>query len=371
MGLNQDMTKRWFVSLGLMSGTSADGMDAALIRSDGEDAVETLSTAFVPYPDDFRKRLLFCAHHHTSNDAVREDFSHWSQMACESILRQSPIRPDLIASHGHTLDHRPDLGWTLQMDDPVALARHFGVPVVSDFRQKDMQNGGQGAPLVPIYHRVRGRGHPKPLAIVNIGGVSNITLLDDQDGMVAFDAGPGNALMDDVLQNTVGARYDHGGALALSGTLHRDLAETLLADPFFLKRGPKSLDRNHFAQRAGILQGLSLNDRLATLAYVTAVAIARGIQQHQPHCQECLLVGGGRKNKAIVEALSQALSCPVRDGDTAGFDSDFMEAEAFAYLGIRSFLGLPYSFPETTGVSVPTCGGVLYLPPCFFHPIPR
>ncbi|MFM7630519.1 MAG: anhydro-N-acetylmuramic acid kinase [Alphaproteobacteria bacterium] len=356
------MTQSFFVSLGLMSGTSADGIDAALIRSDGGDYVETLTTAFVPYPDDFRKRLLFCAHQHQEDDTVRADFSLWCQKACAQILAQSPLRPDFIASHGHTIDHRPDLGWTKQMDDPESLARHFGIPVVSDFRQKDMQNGGQGAPLVPVYHRVRGRGHPKPLAIVNIGGVSNITLIDEQDGMVAFDAGPGNALMDDILQKTVGARYDHGGALALSGTPHQDLAEALLSDPFFLKQGPKSLDRNHFAQRAGILQGLSLNDHLATLASITAVAIARGIVMNQPNCQECLLVGGGRKNKAIVEFLSKNLSCPVRDGDTAGFDSDFMEAEAFAYLGIRSFLGLPYSFPETTGVRVPTCGGVWTYP---------
>ena len=356
------MTKPLYVSLGLMSGTSADGMDAALIRSDGEDTVETLAAAFVPYPDDFRKRLLVCAQQHQQDDAVRADFSRWSQNACENILTQSGIQPDFIASHGHTLDHRPDLGWTHQMDDPAALASRFGIPVVSDFRQKDMQNGGQGAPLVPVYHRVRGRGHPKPLAIVNIGGVSNITLIDENDAMIAFDAGPGNALMDDVLQKTVGARYDHGGALALSGTPHQDLAEALLLDPFFLKRGPKSLDRNHFAQRAGVLDGLSLTDRLATLAQITALAIARGIVMHQPHCAECLLVGGGRKNKAIVDVLSQNLPCPVRDGDAAGFDSDFMEAEAFAYLGIRSFLGLPYSFPETTGVRVPTCGGVWTYP---------
>jgi anhydro-N-acetylmuramic acid kinase len=356
------MTKPLYVSLGLMSGTSADGIDAALIRSDGEDMVETLAAAFVPYPDDFRKRLLVCAHRHQQDDAVRAEFSHWCQRACEAILSQSNLKPDFIASHGHTLDHRPDLGWTHQMDDPAALASRFGIPVVSDFRQKDMQNGGQGAPLVPVYHRVRGRGHPKPLAIVNIGGVSNVTLIDENDAMIAFDAGPGNALMDDILQKTIGARYDHGGALALSGYRNTDLAEALLADPFFEKKGPKSLDRNHFAQRAAMLDGLPLNDHLATLVYVTALAIARGILMHQPDCAECLLVGGGRKNKAIVDVLSQNLPCPVRDGDTAGFDSDFMEAEAFAYLGIRSFLGLPYSFPETTGVRAPTCGGVWTYP---------
>ena len=212
MGHVRGMTKPLYVSLGLMSGTSADGIDAALIRSDGEDMVETLSAVFVPYPDDFRKRLLVCAHRHQQDDAVRADFSLLTQNACQTILTQSGIKPDFIASHGHTLDHRPDLGWTHQMDDPAALASRFGIPVVSDFRQKDMQNGGQGAPLVPVYHCVRGRGHPKPLAIVNIGGVSNITLVDENDDMIAFDAGPGNALMDDILQKTIGARYDHGGS---------------------------------------------------------------------------------------------------------------------------------------------------------------
>jgi anhydro-N-acetylmuramic acid kinase len=352
------MTKQHFFSLGLMSGTSADGMDAALIDSDGGDFVETLATAFVPYPDDFRKRLLFCAHNHQEDDNVRAELSFWSQKACEQILTKKNVNVHMISSHGHTIDHRPDLGWTLQMDDPAALANAFGVPVVSDFRQKDMQNGGQGAPLVPIYHRVRGRGHSKPLAIVNIGGVSNITLIDKSEEMIAFDAGPGNALMDDVLSRTIGARYDHGGALALSGQVDHKQAEALLADSFFTQKAPKSLDRNHFARRAHSLDGLSLPDHLATLAFITALAIARGILMHEPHCQECLLVGGGRKNKAIVHFLSQALSCPVHDGDKAGFDSDFMEAEAFAYLGIRSFLGLPYSFPETTGVRAPTCGGV-------------
>jgi anhydro-N-acetylmuramic acid kinase len=356
------MTKDCFFSLGLMSGTSADGIDAALIRSDGEDFVETLDTAFVAYPDDFRKRLLSCAHEHREDDAVRSEFSYWNQKVCEQILTKTKVSVHMIASHGHTVDHRPDLGWTKQMDDPAALAHRFFVPVVSDFRQNDMQNGGQGAPLVPIYHRVRGRGHAKPLAIVNIGGVSNITLIDQSEQMIAFDAGPGNALMDDILQKSIGARYDHGGTLALSGQVHQDRAEALLSDPFFAQKAPKSLDRNHFAQRAQSLEGLPLPDHLATLAYVTALAIARGILMHQPHCQECLLVGGGRKNKAVVHFLSGHLPCPVRDGDAAGFDSDFMEAEAFAYLGIRSFLGLPYSFPETTGVRVPTCGGVWTYP---------
>ena len=354
------MSSEIITALGLMSGTSADGIDCAVIRSNGDDYIENIGTHFLPYPGDFRATLLECARQNNENQAVKQELAQWHVTACKEMLKKIKTPVDIISSHGHTIAHRPDLGWTKQIDVADILHQHFNIPVVSDLRQADMKNGGNGAPLVPIYHYAITKNQVHPIAIVNIGGVSNVTIINNTNThqIIAFDAGTGNALLDDVIRNEMGKNHDENGALALSGIINFDVIAYLMLDPFFQIMGAKSLDRNHFADKIQLLSKLNTADKLATLAYFTANSIATGITINSASCKQCVIIGGGVKNMAIMRALHTIMPCPVVKGEEIGLNSDFIEAEAFAYIGIRSFKNIPYSFPSTTGVKSPTSGGV-------------
>ncbi|MGN6537724.1 MAG: anhydro-N-acetylmuramic acid kinase [Mesorhizobium sp.] len=351
-------------AIGLMSGTSMDGIDLAVLRTGGENEVERGPSFFVPYEAAFRRRIeagLEDAKRIGKRDerpgalaTLERDLTlrHAEAVAAfRARLRDDPRwgRPDLIGFHGQTVLHRPHVGLTVQLGDGPLLAERTGLPVVYDMRANDMLHGGQGAPLVPAYHAALARGLPAavsfPAVFVNIGGISNITFVPEKGDPVAFDTGPGNALIDQWVQREGGVPFDAGGAIASEGGVARPVVERYLEKPFFGKPGPKSLDRNDF-----------------TLAAVSAEAILQSAK-HLPEPPKLWIVcGGGRKNPHIVGDLREGAArqgAEVMRAEDAGLDGDATEAEAWAYLAVRSLKGLPLTFPATTGCREAVSGGVI------------
>jgi anhydro-N-acetylmuramic acid kinase len=238
------------------------------------------------------------------------------------------------------------------------LANLLGLDVVADFRSADVAAGGEGAPLAPLFHAALASALPKPIAVLNIGGVANVTWIGGPDEILAFDTGPGNALIDDWVYRHTGAAADHDGALARAGTVSAADVEDFLANSYFDRLPPKSLDRDDF--RGALPTGLSLEDGAATLTEMTAAAVAVATRHFPAPVGQWLVTGGGRHNPALMEALQRRLRVPVQPVEAVGWDGDALEAQAFAYLAVRSALGLPLSLPSTTGIPHPTCGGRLF-----------
>jgi anhydro-N-acetylmuramic acid kinase len=343
--------------VGLMSGTSLDGIDAAWLRTDGEAAIATGPAATTPYPEAFRERLRGVLGGSAPTDeiaAVARDLTLLHAEAVERLLAaEGPGRPDLVGFHGHTILHQPEAGRTWQIGDGALLARRLGVPVVSDFRSADVAAGGQGAPLVPAFHAALAGGIERPLAVLNIGGVANVTWIGDT--LLAFDTGPGNALIDDWALRHTGRAIDQDGALAGAGTADRSAVARFLAHPYFAAPPPKSLDRDDFT---GLVPaGLGPADGAATLVAITVEAVRRAADHLPAPPRRWLVTGGGRRNPILMRALAAALDGPVDAVEAVGWDGDALEAQAFAYLAVRSVKGLPLTFPGTTGVAAPSGGG--------------
>lgn len=361
------------LALGLMSGTSLDGIDVALLRTDGEAVVERGPSRTYGYCDrqrDLLRKALLAAETIVDRSdrsgvlgEAEKALTGWHAEAAKGFCRETGTNIadiGLIGFHGQTVIHRPERRLTVQLGDGLALAKICGLPVAYDLRAADVAAGGQGAPLVPAYHRALASTLlQRPMAFVNIGGVANVTWVGASDELVAFDTGPGNALIDDWMVTHTGQSRDEGGATALSGRVDEAAVAQFLGDGFFEKQAPKSLDRNSFS---GIsLDGLSIADGAATLVAVTARSIAVS-QLQMPDPPKCWIIcGGGRHNAAIMAAL-RALLPDVRSADDCGFNGDSMEAEAWAYLAVRSLRSLPLTYPGTTGVSRPTTGGVIANP---------
>ncbi len=353
-----------------MSGTSLDGIDVALIRTDGEDVVERGPSETYAYTDEQRD-VLRAALEDAKTLTCREDrprglakaeaaLTDWHVKAVESFLKANPAAVDVIGFHGQTVIHRPEIKLTVQLGDGRALAKKLGLPVVYDMRAADVAAGGQGAPFVPVYHRALAASVPeRPMAFVNIGGVANLTWIGPQGEMIAFDTGPGNALLDDWALKHTGVARDSDGALAARGVPDLSIVAQFLSQPFFGKAPPKSLDRNAFAHLS--LAGLSPQDGAATLVEITAQSIARSVAWLPQAPEAWVVCGGGRHNPALVKALRKMLP-DVHSAEERGFNGDSVEAEAWAYLAVRSLNELPLSFPMTTKVSEPMTGGVLALP---------
>lgn len=354
--------------IGLMSGTSLDGIDAALIETDGIDRVRTGPSLTRPYPAEFRDALRGILGATQATPAVHAVERRLTELHAEAVadLRRTHGLTDieLIGFHGHTILHRPDEGRTWQIGDGALLARLSGVPVVSDFRTADVAAGGEGAPLVPVYHRALVASLPKPLAILNIGGVANVTWIGEGEAdLVAFDTGPGNAPIDDWMRAEAGVGYDEGGKTALGGRIDQEFVARFLDHAFFARRPPKSLDRDDFARFRP--DHLDAADGAATLAACT-VAAALAARRHLPAAPaRWLITGGGRHNKALMNGLAAGFNVPVEPVDVMGWDGDALEAQAFGYLAVRSLAGLPLSFPGTTRVPAPQTGGRLDRPPVF------
>ena len=353
-----------------MSGTSLDGIDVALIRTDGENTVERGPSQTYAYSDGQRS-ILRAALADAKNLESREErpfglataeaaLTDWHVQAVESFLKANPATIDVIGFHGQTVIHRPEIKLTVQLGDGKALAKKLRVPVVYDMRAADVAAGGQGAPFVPVYHRALAAGLPeRPIAFLNIGGVANITWIDANGEMIAFDTGPGNALLNDWAMRHLGIPQDTNGALALKGEVNEQVLDAALAFPFFGQPPPKSLDRNAF--EALSLAGLSPEDGAATLVAFTKFAILFANDWFPSPPRRYIVCGGGRHNPAIMYSLPGGKHL-FQTAEEAGLNGDSIEAEAWAYLAVRSQKKLPLSFPMTTGVRKPMTGGVLALP---------
>lgn len=357
MQINQPI---WVI--GLMSGTSVDGIDAALICTDGEQVAAHGASHFVAYD----AKLAADIHALMQGKGDRASIEHAITLAhvdaVEALIAKSPIPRSaiqLIGFHGQTIHHDPANGITVQLGDGALLASRTGIAVVNDFRTRDVAEGGQGAPLVPLYHRALAEKLPRPLAVLNLGGVANITWLGQgaQD-IIALDCGPGNALMDDVVRKVTGKNYDENGALAAKGAVHEAVVNSFMSDAFFEKPAPKSLDRNQFS--LALVEGLKPEDALATLAAFTVAATAHELSKLPDMPRQLLVTGGGRRNATLMRMLAARLNVPVEPVEAVNWNGDMLEAEAFAYLAARSVRGLPLSLPTTTGVPRAVTGGAFY-----------
>ena len=311
----------------------------------------------VPYSPDFRERLRAVLGGIGEVAAVENELTRLHAAAVADLRARHPeVAVELIGFHGHTILHEPENRRTWQLGNGALLARLTGCEVVADFRSADVAAGGEGAPLAPLYHAALAAALEKPLAVLNLGGVGNVTWIGEAQGeILAFDTGPGNALIDDWVRRHTGDAADFDGALARAGRVSQAHIARALTAPYFDRKPPKSLDRDDF--RGFLPDGLSATDGAATLTEITAAAVEAGTRHFPRPPRQWLVCGGGRKNPAIMGALAARLGAPVRPVEAVGWDGDALEAQAFAYLAVRSVLGLPLSLPTTTGAPHPMPGG--------------
>jgi anhydro-N-acetylmuramic acid kinase len=363
-------------ALGLMSGTSLDGVDVALIETDGRRVQSFGATGYRPYTEAERSLLrqaLTEAVHMDQRDArpgiLREAervvtaahaeavvaFTAQNRITCQDI--------DIVGFHGQTVLHRPERRLTVQIGDGSALARAIHIPVIHDFRAADVAAGGQGAPFVPVYHRALAQSLARegPIVVLNIGGVSNITYVDGPDVLIACDTGPGNALLDDYMYRVMSQPFDTEGRLAAQGKPDEGWIARALQLPFFARRPPKSLDRNDFA--ALKLGPMKPDDGAATLTAFTAAAIARIVPLLPKRPKSWIVAGGGARNLTMLRMLRERLApATVEAAEVLGWSADAIEAQAFGFLAARGLKGLPLSYPATTGVPMPMTGGLIARP---------
>ncbi|WP_448952870.1 anhydro-N-acetylmuramic acid kinase [Labrys neptuniae] len=367
--------KTMMTALGLMSGTSMDGIDAALIETDGQGSVEMGPSAELAYSDEERTLLR-----RALADAVsmtRRGERPGSLVAAERLITRkhadvvsdflkehdlSPDDIDVIGFHGQTVLHRPHQRLTVQIGDGQALADSLGIEVVYDMRAADVAEGGHGAPLVPAYHQalVQAAKLAGSVAVLNLGGVGNVSYVAEGRDPIAFDTGPANALIDDLMMERTGIALDQDGRQALAGKVDQGVLDQLMTHAYFSEKPPKSLDRNTFSRDA--VAGLSTPDAVATLAAFTARSVAAARQWLPAEPVLWIVCGGGARNPAILNFLRAETGVPVRTADEFGWSASMMEAQAFAYLAVRSLKGLPLTFPSSTGAPKALTGGILAVP---------
>lgn len=348
------------LAVGLMSGTSMDGIDAALLETDGEDSLRPLGFLSLPYEPAFRARLAAALASGAADRELEEELTDRHARAVAALLEGLAVagrNVAVIGFHGHTILHAPAERRTLQIGDGALLARLTGIPVVNDFRAADIAAGGEGAPLAPVFHRAIAGGLARPLAVLNIGGVANLTWIGPDGALLAFDTGPGNAPIDDWALAHTGRPVDEEGRLAAAGRVQESILAAMLADPYFARRPPKSLDRNHFRDAGVRLAGQGAEDGAATLTQFTAASVAAAVPHLPAPPLRWIVTGGGRRNPTLMAALRRRLGVPVDPVEEIGWDGDAIEAHAFAYMAVRSRKGLAISFPETTGAPRPLSGG--------------
>ncbi|MHA1527623.1 MAG: anhydro-N-acetylmuramic acid kinase [Alphaproteobacteria bacterium] len=369
-------------ALGLMSGTSMDGVDAALVLTDGESIAEFGPCLFLGYDEGYRTGMSAAnrAAAAVSTKTLR-DPARWppalSGLAASAVeihldaIRRLGGSPRVAGFHGQTVSHRPAEGFTLQLGDGAAVAAGCGVATVWDFRAADMRAGGEGAPLAPFFHFALARraGLAAPVAFLNLGGVGNVTWIDPAadtpeapGALLAFDTGPANALIDDFMAARTGAGYDADGATAGRGRAASEILARFRQIPYLDRTPPKSLDRNDFLPVLEAVSELGTEDGAATLTAFTADCVAAGLRHMPSPPGRWLVCGGGRKNQTLMRMLAERLAAPVDPVEAVGLDGDMLEAQAFAYLAVRVLRGLPTSAPSTTGCRAPVCGGRIGYP---------
>ena len=364
-------------AIGLMSGTSLDGVDVALIETDGERIASFGPTGYRPYSDGERALLRQALSEgaalsdRTARPGVLAEADAFVTRVhaetVEALLAAEPIDKSSVAVvgfHGQTVLHKPAARLTVQLGDGAALARRLDMTVVHDFRAADVAAGGQGAPLVPAFHQALARDlmRPHPIAVLNVGGVANVTFVDGGDP-IACDTGPGNALIDDFMRARTGAPLDRDGDQAAKGRVDEDFVRRVLTGAFFGQPCPKSLDRNAFAFANIGLPDFSIADGAATLSALTAASVAR-VVQHLPAAPRAWIVaGGGARNPTLMRMLAERLKpATVETADAVGWSSQSIEAQAFAYLAVRTLNRLPITFPATTGIKQAMPGGIIANP---------
>lgn len=356
------MKNKVYRAIGLMSGTSLDGeIDVALIETDGQDYVKALDFRPFPYDLSVRENVRACFGKRERDAAVEEAEALVTDMHVQAV-KASGFQADVIGFHGQTITHAPEDRFTWQLGDGARLARETGIDVVNDMRQADIKAGGQGAPLIPLYHAAMMAGQAKPVAVLNLGGVGNVTFMGTNGDIIAFDTGPANAMMDDFMRLRTGLEYDCDGDLACKGDPEPKIIKAFLADEYFKKSPPKSLDRNQWS--IDIVSHLKTEHGLATLMALTTGSLEKAFKILPSEPRAIFVAGGGRKNAFLMDVLDGRL--PRRFFSTfgpiekAGWNGDATEAEGFAYLAVRSLLRLPLTLPSTTGVPKPITGGILH-----------
>lgn len=363
-------------AIGMMSGTSLDGVDVALIETDGKRIASIGPSGYRPYSDKERGILRQAlseavglsqrdARPGILGEAERTVTLAHAEAVATFTAQQNIAREDIdiVGFHGQTVLHRPAQRLTVQIGDAAALAKAIHIPVMHDFRAADVAAGGQGAPFVPVYHRALAQSLERegPIALVNIGGVSNITYIDGTEALIACDTGPGNALLDDFMFRVMDQRFDCEGRVAAQGIVDESWVQRSLQHPFFALPPPKSLDRNDFASLK--LPEIVPADGAATLTAFTAASIARIVPLLPKPPRSWIVVGGGARNLTMLRMLRDRLApATVESGDALGWPADAIEAQAFGFLAARGLKGLPLSYPTTTGVPIPMTGGIMVLP---------
>ena len=350
--------------VGMMSGTSMDGIDIAMLKTDGFSHVDFGPADTAPYPDSLRAELIDFLRdpsraQHDPLAALEAKVTASFSTSLLGFLKRHHLQPrdiDLIGLHGQTVYHNPAQRFTRQLGDGSQMAQQTGIAVVDQFRLHDVAQGGQGAPLVPLYHQALASALPKPLVILNWGGVGNVTYLDE-DTILAFDTGPASALCDDWVRTHFNLPYDEDGRLAQQGRIDTSVLQNLLSHAFFAMTPPKSLDRNAFHAHVNTLMTLNALDGLATLTAFTIHATAKALEHMPKKPLRWLVAGGGRHNQSFMQGLATLLKTSVEPVERVGWRGDSLEAECFAFLAQRSRLGLPLSLPSTTGVPAPSSGG--------------
>ena len=362
---------RIFFSLGLMSGTSMDGIDVSIIKSDGEGYAEVIDDMYLKYDNKLRSYIAKIVKFCFSKDEfiklsrkikdLEKEITLCHSKACKLILKKNEnIKIDLIGFHGQTLLHKPEKGYSIQIGDSHLLSKITKTTVVSNFRDNDILNGGQGAPLSPLYHQlIMTRIKSKlPSAIINIGGISNITYMESQNKIISFDIGPGNYLIDGWIRSNTKMEFDKDGVIAKSGQANKRIINKFLKEPYYKKIYPKSLDVKDFNFKS--LKKMDLKDGSATLSMLTVQTICNAINSFVKYPNLVLVSGGGRKNKFIIDNINKKLKKPIILIDRFGLNGDFIESQAFAYLAVRSYLKKFITLPTTTGVKNPCAGGMVF-----------
>ena len=362
------MSKRYY-SLGLMSGTSMDGVDASIINSDGELKYKVISNKYFQYNEDLYGELTSLRDKINSSkdiktlsndlESVEKEITTFHAKAVHEMIKESSVKIDFIGFHGQTIFHNPDEKISKQLGDGKLLSKLTKKVVVYDFRQNDLNNGGQGAPLSPVFHMLLKNKYKLklPLVILNIGGIANVTGIDLEGYMYSQDVGPGNCLIDQWIRQNSEKKYDDKGEIAKSGKINKIILNQALEN-FSYNNSLKSYDVKDFD--TSFVRGLSLEDGAATLTKYTSEILQDYLKiSFDGSNQNILITGGGRKNNFLVKSIEEKINIPIKLVDDFGIDGDFVESQAFAYLAVRSFLGLPISYPETTGCKEPCTGGVI------------
>ena len=353
--------------IGFMSGTSLDGVDASLVRTDGVLDFEILGNMHLTYPEEFREQIKELFLHSGSFLEIEKQLTEFHIELTFKLLKQAGlVARDIkaLGFHGQSILHKPEVGCTWQIGNPHLLAQKTGINVVHDFRRRDLALGGQGAPLVPIFHKLLMHDQEYPAIVVNIGGVSNLTYISKKE-LIAFDTGLGNALIDDSMVKYFGLPFDNNGQVASEGRVDELIINKVLASEYFNRPYPKSLDRNAYKFLADLLADHSPVDIVSTLTYVTSATIAHSIAKLPEIPKKLFICGGGVRNRQMMLwleeiLLNQGISCGVENiAKISKLDPDYIEAQAFAYLAARFFKKLPSTFPTTTGATVPSVCGCL------------